>query len=136
MVLIEEPKWKIVQDFYKLLAEDSSSNYEDVSFTAYSPAEIPDVLDFSTDRSTVVVFEDLVNENWKIQNQIAPYFISERHGNISPVYITQSFYKTPKIIQENLTHIALHKGGASLRDLKRIVSEYTEYSDIIVQKIY
>ena len=36
----------------------------------------------------------------------------------------------------NLTYIALHKGGASLRDLKRIVSEYTEYSDIVVQKIH
>ena len=30
----------------------------------------------------------------------------------------------------------MYKGGASLRDLKRIVLEYTEYSDIIVQKIY
>jgi len=133
---LKEPKWKIVQDFYELLAQDSGSNYEDVSFTAYSPAEIPDILDFSTNRSTVVVFEDLVNENRKIQNQIIPYFTSGRHANISPVYITQSFYRTPKIIQENLTYIALHKGEASLRDLKRIVSEYTEYTDIIVQKIY
>ena len=65
---MEEPKWKIVQDSYELLAQDSGSNYEDVSFTAYTLDKIPDVLDFSPNRSTVVVFEDLINENRKIQN--------------------------------------------------------------------
>ena len=120
---LDEPKWKIVRDFYELLSnygvyKGSSLNYEDVTFKSYSPEEIPDILEFTSDRSTVVVFEDLVNEPKRIQNQIAPYFTSGRHVNISSVYVTQRFYATPKIIRENLSHITLHKGGASLKDVK------------------
>jgi len=133
---LDEPKWKIVGDFYELLAQDSKSNYEDVSFKSYSSREIPDISEFNPDRSTVVVFEDLVNEPKNIQNCIAPYFTSGRHVNISPVYVTQRFYAAPKIIRENLSHITLHKGGASFRDIKRIVSEYTEHFNNVAEKIH
>ena len=109
---------------------------EDVTFQAYPPDEIPDVSEFDPERSTLVVFEDLVNESKKIQSQIAPYFTSGRHANISPVYVTQRFYAVPKIIRENLTHITLHKGGASLKDVRRIVSEHTEHAQNVAQKIH
>jgi len=85
---LDEPKWKNGRNFYKLLAQDSTSNFEDVTFTSYSPNEIPDVSEFSVDRSTIVVFEDLLKESKNIQNQIESYFIRGRHANISPVYVT------------------------------------------------
>src|SRR4051794_16151754 len=58
---LNEPKWRIVRDFYELLAKDQK-NYEDVTFRAFHPSEIPDPSEFDPERSTIVVFEDLVTE--------------------------------------------------------------------------
>ena len=81
---LDEPKWKIVEDFYNELATE-----EDVSFQSFSPNNIPDVLDFDPSRYTIVIFEDLINESKKIQEQIASYFTHGRHRNISPIYVSQ-----------------------------------------------
>jgi hypothetical protein len=129
---LNEPKWQIVREFYKLLASsDLSEGGEDVTFNAITPDEIPPVTDFDPKRSTVVVFEDLVNEPKKIQQRIAEYFTHGRHRNISPIYVSQRFFAVPKIIRENLTYIVLHAGAGNLQDIKRIVSQYTEHSNKI-----
>ena len=105
---LDEPKWGIVRDFYNELAEEG----EDVSFTSLpATAEaIPDVEDFDPNCTTVVVFENLMNMPRKIQEHIANYFSSGRHSNISPIYVSQRFFLTPKTIRKNITYISLHKG--------------------------
>ena len=128
---LNEPKWGIVQDFYDELAE----NGDDVSFRAFSPSEIPDVSDFDSSRSSIVIFEDLVNESKKIQECISSYFTHGRHSNVSPIYVTQRFFAVPKTIRENITYISLHRGGGSLTDIKKIISQYTEESDNIASAI-
>ena len=40
------------------------------------------------------------------------------------------------MIQENLTYITLHKEEEGLKDVKRIVSEFTDHADIVAQKIH
>jgi A32 protein len=132
---LNDPKWRIVREFYEYLAKDKK-NGEDVSFKAYPPNEIPDVSEFDPSRSTVVVFEDLVTESKKIQERIAHYFAHGRHANISAVYVTQKFYAAPIFIRDNVSHIVLLRGSASLKDLRRIVSEHTEQSTKIAQKIH
>jgi hypothetical protein len=68
---LDEPKWNIIREIYDKLAEQG----EDVSFQAYSYADIPDVTSFDSSRSSVVIFEDPLSEPKKIQEQIIPYFI-------------------------------------------------------------
>jgi len=121
---LNEPKWGIIRDFYNELAEEG----EDVSFQALSPRDLPDVESFDPSRATVVVFEDLMNMPNKIQERIADYFSSERHSNISPIYVSQRFFLIPKTVRENATHISLHRGAGSLLDIKRIISQYTDQS--------
>jgi hypothetical protein len=122
---LNEPKWCMVRDFFNKLAEEG----EDVSFKALPPTEIPDPEEFDPSRSTVVIFENLMNASKQIQARIADYFSSGRHNNISPIYVSQSFFHTPKTIRENVTYISLHRGAGSLADIKRIISLYTEHSD-------
>ena len=120
----DEPKWKIVEDFFNELAKT-----EDVSFKALSPSEIPNIDTFNPERSTLVIFEDLMHESKKIQEQIAKYFTHGRHRNISTIYIAQRFFSIYKTIRDNATYIVLHRGGGSLFDIKNIISRYTENSD-------
>ena len=121
---LNEPKWGIVRDFYNELAEEG----EDVSFHAISPDDIPDIEEFDSSRATVVIFEDLMNMPKKVQGKIADYFSSGRHSNISPIYVSQRFFAIPKTIRENVNYISLHRGGGSLPDIKRIISQYTDQS--------
>ncbi|RHZ75452.1 hypothetical protein Glove_213g66 [Diversispora epigaea] len=128
---LDEPKWKLVENFYNTLAEQG----EDVSFKALSANEIPDIFEFDPARFTIVIFEDLVNASKKIQKQIADYFTNSQHRNISSVYISQRFFAIIKIIRENINYISLHRGGGSLLDIKRIISQYTEHSNSLASVI-
>jgi len=127
---LNEPKWKIVEDFYNELSET-----EDVSFTKIHPSEIPDTEEFNSERSTVVVFEDLMNLSKKIQERICDYFTGGRHNNISSIYVSQRFFAIPKTIRDNITYISLHIGGGSLSDIRKIIKQYSEFSDSIVTVI-
>jgi hypothetical protein len=120
---LNEAKWSIVRDFFEELAET-----EDVSFRAIPYTEIPETSVFDVHRSTVVIFEDLMNAPKKVQEKISEYFIHGRHCNISSIYISQSFFSIPKTIRDNVNYISLHRGGGSLADIKRIISLYTESS--------
>lgn len=128
---LNEPKWNIVKNFFNELAEER----EDVSFKILSATDIPDLSEYDPNRATVVIFEDLIHEPKKIQERISEYFTSGRHSNVSPIYVSQRFFLTPKTIRENITYISLHRGAGSLADIKRIVSLYTERSDSIASII-
>jgi hypothetical protein len=91
---------------------------------------VPDLKDFEEDEAKelqhLVIFDDLVLEDRKIQDQkISPYFIRGRKlaKGINCVYITQSYYMTPPTIRKNLTHIFMKKLSNN-RDLNSILGEY------------
>ena len=54
------------------------------------------------DNQKVVIFDDYLCE--KNQRQLIDYFIQGRHKNCSVIYLSQSFYKTPKDIRLNCCH--------------------------------
>ncbi|PKY35655.1 hypothetical protein RhiirB3_456798, partial [Rhizophagus irregularis] len=84
---LNEPKYGIVQNFYKYLAQDKSKPYyEDITFSTLTPDEIPDPKKFNAKRSTLMIFEDVCSDPPVIQKKIIPYFSRGRHENISSIY--------------------------------------------------
>ena len=72
------------------------------------------------DNQKLVIFDDYVCD--KNQRQIIDYFIQGRHKNCSVIYLSQSFYKTPKDIRLNCFHYCLYEFPSS-REANRISSE-------------
>ena len=72
------------------------------------------------DNQKLVIFDDYVCD--KNQTQIIDYFIQGRHKNCSVIYLSQSFYKTPKDIRLNCSHYCLYEFPSS-REANRISSE-------------
>ena len=72
------------------------------------------------DNEKLVIFDDYVCD--KNQRQIIDYFIQRRHKICSVIYLSQSFYKTPKDIRLNCSHYYLHEFPSS-REANRISSE-------------
>ena len=83
------------------------------------PNEIP------KDKQILLVFDDVVNYSEKEQNIIKEYFIRGRKigKGVSMCYLSQSFFRIPKIIRLQTNYLILLKLG-SKRDLALILSDY------------
>ena len=55
----------------------------------------------STDQQNIVIFDDMVCANKKDEQHIIDCFVRGRHKNASFIYLTQSFYKIPRVIRLN-----------------------------------
>jgi len=85
---------------------------------------IPDLDSFADMGQVLIVFDDLVLE--KDQRKIEQYFIRARKvgGGVSCCYLTQSYFRTPKMIRAQCNYIILKKLGER-RDLNLILSEFS-----------
>lgn len=82
---------------------------------------IPKLDDFDKNYNHLVVFDDLVLE--KNLNSIVDYYIRCRKMNVSVCFISQSFYKIPKIIRSNCNYMVILKMSGQ-RDVNMILSEF------------
>ena len=72
------------------------------------------------DNQKIIIFDDYVCE--KNQRQIVDFFIQGRHKNCSVIYLSQSFYKTPRDIRLNCSHYCIYEFPSS-RERNMISSE-------------
>ena len=72
------------------------------------------------DNQKLVIFDDYVCE--RNQRLMIDYFIQGRHKNCSAIYLSQSFYETPKDIRLNCSHYCLYEFPSS-RESNRLSSE-------------
>ena len=72
------------------------------------------------DNQKLVIFDDYVCE--KNQRQIVDYVIQGRHKNCSVIYLSQSFYKTPRHIRLNCSYYCIYEFPSS-RERNMISSE-------------
>ena len=70
------------------------------------------------DNQKIIIFDDCVCE--KNQRKIVDYFIQGRHKNCSVIYLSQSFYKTPRDIRLNCSHYCIYEFPSS-RERKNLV---------------
>ena len=72
----------------------------------YNNDEIKPVDSLDSDSQKIVIFDDFICE--KNQKPLIDYFIRSRHKNCSVIYLSQSFYKTPKDIRLNCSHYIVY----------------------------
>jgi len=72
-------------------------------------------------KDNVIIFDDFITE--KNQSQIVDMFVRGRHKNASVIYLTQSYFSTPKDIRINCTQFLLF-GSANNRDINLVLSDH------------
>ena len=124
-----EDKYGMLKDWIKKMEhtlqektkiEDLQVGYFFDNFDALPPV---DSLDDSI--QNLVLIDDMITVH--NQSKIEEYFIRSRKKNCSVIYLTQSFYKTPKLIRDNCSDFAIFDVGS-----KR---ELTEISKTIATRI-
>ena len=73
-----------------------------------SPEDIKNTTDYPSDNRKIVVFDDVINAPEKIQKKIANHWTDGRHHGISPIYLSQSYYDTPKKLRLNCSNMILY----------------------------
>ena len=75
----------------------------------------------SRDKKVLIIFEDMIADIMRSE-KFKELFIRCRKLNISIVFITQSYFRTPKDARLNSTHYILMKIG-NKKELKSIAEE-------------
>ena len=96
-----------VQDLKKVMDVVSQKVGCDV-FEIKDPDNIMDTREYPEGIRKVVIFDDLVNAADNIQSKIANHFTDGRHHQISPIYLTQSYFDTPLKLRLNCSHMIFY----------------------------
>lgn len=100
---LSEPKYEFLQEFFDEVHEKLREKYEDdnddIMIAQFSDKkeEIINVDDLDKDCQNLFVFDDFVNES--DQSLIIDLFTRGRKKNASVIYLTQSYFTTPKDIR-------------------------------------
>ena len=96
-----------IQELEKVMDEVSQKVYYDV-LVNMDPDNILDTSEYPKGYRKVVIFDDLVNAPRNIQSKIANHFTDGRHHQISPIYLTQSYFDTPQKLRLNCSHMIFY----------------------------
>ena len=114
---LEQEKYQnLIKEMNEASNEEAGYNIMEVSNDEILPiTHIP-----YEDNQKIIIFDDYVCE--KNQREIVDYFIQGRHKNCSVIYLSQSFYKTPRDIRLNCSHCCIYE-FPSARERSMISSE-------------
>ena len=115
---LEQEKYQKLMNKMNELSRGSGYGYDILTVSNDKIFPIND-LDYE-DNQKIVIFDDYVCE--KNQRQIVDYFIQGRHKHCSVIYLSQSFYKTPRDIRLNCSHYCIYDFPSS-RERNMISSE-------------
>ena len=105
---LEQEKYQnLINKMNEASSEEVGYNVMEVSNDAIIPINH---LNYE-DNQKLIIFDDYVCE--KNQRQIVDYFIQGRHKNCSVIYLSQSFYKTPRDIRLNCSHYCIYEFPSS-----------------------
>jgi len=106
----DEPLYRYLADKSKGLIEV----HEDLS-------KLPALNDLNASKQTLIIFDDFVTD-LKKHPIISEYFIRGRKKGASIMFLSQSYYGTPKIIRQNINYVVILKLGGT-RDISAILRE-------------
>lgn len=114
---LDNPQYTMLRK--KIEAQEKKKGYKFSLFTD-KLEEMTPVDDLCPDNIGLTIVDDFIMS--KDQGIIEDYFVRCRHKNMSICYLTQSWYKVPKIVRENSSMVLLFKGQNG-RDLSGVHSD-------------
>lgn len=116
---LDEPLYKFLRDWFAKIEKKAKIQ---IFFYSNDIGEIPPVETMDPRQNNLVLFDDLINDKNLGKSNVPNYFTMGRKMNVTTIFISQSWFKIPQIIRQNLQYIILKK-ISSLKDLGRMIAE-------------
>ena len=97
---LEQPKYRQLLETFQPISEEAGYDVIEESNSDVIPLESLD-----NDNQKIVIFDDYACE--RNQKPLIEYFVGGRHKNCSVIYLSQSYYLTPKDIRLNCSHFCI-----------------------------
>ena len=98
---LEQSKYRNLMKEFEPWSEEAGYDIIEASNDKIIP-----VKNLNGDNQKIAIFDDFVCD--KNQKPLVDYFIQGRHKNCCAIYLSQSYYKTPKDIRLNCSHFAIY----------------------------
>ena len=82
---------------------------------------MPQIKDLNACKQTLIIFDDFITDINR-HPIISEYFVRGRKKGASIMFLSQSYYGTPKIIRQNINYLVVLKLGGT-RDINSILRE-------------
>ena len=105
------------EPLYRYLADKSKGLIE----VFENLEKLPALNDLNACKQTLIIFDDMVTDIKK-HPIISEYFIRGRKKGASIMFLSQSYYNTPKIIRQNVNYVVILKLGGA-RDINSLLRE-------------
>jgi len=102
----KQPKYEQLLKTFDTISEECGDDVVEVSNDEIIPVD-----ELNDDNQKIVIFDDFVGE--KNQKPLVEYFIRGRHKNCNAIYLSQSYYLTPKDIRLNCSHFFIFDGPSA-----------------------
>lgn len=100
---LHQHKYQDLQAIFRKMEEKTGETWAHFSSSNVNPLSTLE----NDDLQKLVVFDDYLEADREEQRRITEYFTQGRHKNCSVIYLSQSYYKTPKDVRLNCTHFCI-----------------------------
>ncbi len=121
---LTESKYQMLQDFFEEVNETMKvKTGEDFQVATFSSSkdDIVNVDDLDKEYQNLIIFDDFVTE--ADQHLIIDHFIRSRKKNCSLIYLTQSYFSTPKDIRLQCNYFIFYN-ISNERELSKILRDH------------
>lgn len=113
----------IYASFIEQLREAEKKTGTSILSVSNTIDDLPDVKTINKENTTLLIIDDMVTEKDKSLAKVAEYWIRGRKQHCSCMFLSQSYFRIPKIIRDNSFYFIFSKITGD-RDLQLILKDY------------
>lgn len=118
---LEEPLYKHLIDVYRKLEKKYKTK---ILLAITDINDLPPINQFDPKQNSLLIVDDMICENPKLLAKVEEFWIRGRKAGITMIFLSQSYFQTPKNIRKNSNYVIIKKIG-NPKDIGRILSEYS-----------
>lgn len=117
---LEEPLYKNCIEYIQKIEKKTKRR---ILLAIDNIADLPKLEAFNKEENSLLIVDDFVADSPKSLIPLNEIYIRGRKNSVSSIFISQSYFDTPKIIRKNSDYIFMKSVG-NPKDLTRIAAEY------------
>jgi len=106
------------------IKEIEKKNDVDILFTSTTLDDLPDIDSFDKNQNNLLIIDDMITAKSKKLEEVAAFWTRGRKNFVTTVFLSQSYFKTPKLLRDN-TKVFIFK-ALQRQDTNLILRQFSQ----------